>query len=244
MAEYFAQVAKSRVETLNQLFNFQKEVVNCSSCSLHIGVKSPVPGQLVPNSDFLFVGLAPGRNGAEKTGIPFTKDKSGRLFRKMVSLIESEGYTVSVTNIVKCNPLNELGNNRNPTSFEVNKCSIHLEGEIRIVKPRMIIILGKITEKFLNISRTQLSNDSGIKSAIASNIPTLTIFHPSAIANYHKKSESEYHALFLEIINIYRAIYNEERDQRKLPIFSDVDYTKSNHETEYLEALKKLNEWR
>lgn len=211
MAEYFAQEAKSRVEALNQLFNFQKEVVNCDSCSLHTSVKSPVPGQLVPDSDFLFVGLAPGRNGAEKTGIPFTKDKSGRLFRKMVSVIESEGYTVSVTNIVKCNPLNDLGNNRNPTPLEICKCSIHLEREIRIVKPRMIIILGKVTEKFLNISRTQVSNKAKVKSSIGGNIPTLTIFHPSAVANYHKKSESEYQILFSEIINVYRAIYNERK---------------------------------
>jgi uracil-DNA glycosylase family 4 len=160
----------------------------------------------------------------------------------MVSVIESEGYTVSVTNIVKCNPLNDLGNNRNPTPLEISKCSIHLEREIRIVKPRMIIILGKVTEKFLNISRTQVSNKGEVKSAIGGNIPTLTIFHPSAVANYHKKSESEYQILFSEIINVYRAIYNEGLDQRKLPIFSDGDCTNSNHEAGNLDEMKKMIE--
>lgn len=243
MTEYFEQVTKSRVDTLNQLFKFQIEVVNCDSCSLHNGVKSPVPGQLVPHSDFLFVGLAPGRNGAERTGIPFTKDKSGRLFRKMVSVIESEGYTVSVTNLVKCNPLNEQGNNRNPTPYEIHKCSIHLEREIRIVKPRMIIILGKVTEKFLDVTRNKLTNKSETTGVLASNIPTLTIFHPSAIANYHKKSESDYHTLFYEIISIFRYVYNAGPKQRSLPIFSEVDYKNSKQGRKLPDEVKEMIYW-
>lgn len=241
MAEYFAQVAESRVEVLNQLYNFQLEVVNCVSCPLHKEVKSPVPGQLVLLSDFLFVGLAPGRNGAEKTGIPFTKDKSGRLFRKMISILEEKGLTVSVTNIVKCNPLDKNKNNRNPTPFEIRQCSLHLEREIELVRPKMIIILGKVTEKFLNISHESATTDTIEINLSKNKIPTMTIFHPSAIANYHKMSESEYQSIFSDIADIYKNFYKEGLDQKRLPIDSDDDLKKKKENVP--EAMRKMIEW-
>jgi uracil-DNA glycosylase len=95
-----------------------------------------------------FLGLAPGRNGADITGIPFTRDPSGRLFREMLGRVGlSDAF---VTNLVKCNPKDDKGRNRYPTREEINNCRPHLESELEMVKPRVVVLLGDIaTKEFL-----------------------------------------------------------------------------------------------
>lgn len=204
----------SRKRAMNGLYNLQLQVINCQKCHLHSKVKSPVPGQISFNTDFLFIGLAPGRSGAEVTGIPFTKDKSGRLFRRMTSLIEERGLTFSVTNIVKCNPLDREGRNRNPTNDEVEACTEYLKREIEITKPKVIVILGKVTEKLLGIKEEKENFINAYISVKSNSSPrVLTIYHPSAIANYHKMTVGEYEDVFGELITLYDSTFKEAKNR-------------------------------
>lgn len=85
------------------------------------------------NSFIIFLGEAPGYKGADLTGIPFTKDKSGELFNEMLLHAGWKMEDVYTTNIVKCCP----PGNRTPKEDEVNNCAGKwLEGELKQIKPR------------------------------------------------------------------------------------------------------------
>ena len=108
------------------------------------------------NADFLFVGEATGKNGADLTGVPFTRDQSGqRLQRLLIQLGLSEEtdeqYALPrlincyVTNLVRCNP----PNNRNPTRVEIEKCQPYLVEEIRRIQPKVVIPIGNFATKWV-----------------------------------------------------------------------------------------------
>jgi uracil-DNA glycosylase family 4 len=119
---------------------------DCDRCSQLVVSRSRiVPGAGSSVSRALFVGLAPGRNGADVTGIPFTRDPSGRLFREMLGRVGL--FDAFVTNLVKCNPKDEKGRNRNPTREEIDNCRPHLDAELEKVGPRVVVLLGNIVTK-------------------------------------------------------------------------------------------------
>jgi uracil-DNA glycosylase family 4 len=144
------------------------------------------------NATIMFVGLAPGRNGADITGVPFTRDPSGILFQEAMikagfSLENDPTFEkpklkhVFITNIVKCNPKDEKGNNRHPSKDEINNCVKYFEIEKQLIKPNIIVLLGKTTtEHILNIKIgqfIQLHNNPIYKDSIIY-VPFL---HPSYI---------------------------------------------------------------
>lgn len=101
-----------------------------------------VPGAGCVPANVMFVGIAPGRMGGDRTGIPFSGDRSGQLLRTM---IEDAGLQdVFISNLVRCNPRDSGGRNRDPTSGEIANCRGHLLAEFAIVRPRIVACLGRI----------------------------------------------------------------------------------------------------
>jgi len=89
----------------------------------------------------MFVAEAPGRHGADRTGVPLHGDATGYNFEQ---LLATAGWTrdeVFVTNSVLCNP-REGGLNSTPTPEETANCSVHLEAQIAHVSPRIIAPIG------------------------------------------------------------------------------------------------------
>lgn len=95
----------------------------------------------------MFVGIAPGRFGGDITGIPFSGDRSGNLLRAMIA--RAGLGDVFITNLVRCNPRDERGRNRDPFADEIANCRAHLEAEIAMVRPRVIACLGRIAWRHL-----------------------------------------------------------------------------------------------
>lgn len=126
----------------------KREVLACDLCpSLACSRTQAVPGTGKPRADLLFVGEAPGRHGADKSGVPFTNDRSGQLFRRVLIRLEEvhKGpLSAYVTNAVKCNPTDGGGRNRPPSRAEVANCSGFLKREIAIVRPQVIVPLGRL----------------------------------------------------------------------------------------------------
>jgi DNA polymerase len=92
----------------------------------------------------LFVAEAPGRLGAVKTRLPLSGDATGRNFDR---LLEAAGWArndVWVTNAIMCWPRGENGNNGRPQSEELRNCSQHLERQIAVVDPRVVVPLGLV----------------------------------------------------------------------------------------------------
>lgn len=92
----------------------------------------------------LLVAEAPGARGAERTGVPFCGDASGRNFER---LLERAGFSrqgVFITNAVICNPQSPDGSNRRPTSAELESCSRWLRATIALVDPFVVGTLGAV----------------------------------------------------------------------------------------------------
>ena len=127
------------------------DILRCSSCSEMIKSRSrPVPGMGNSNAKVMMVGLAPGKDGADLTGIPFTRDPSGELINELIASIGlSREEDIFITNLVKCNPKDEKGRNRPPSKQEIANCCQYLKREIDCIKPRIIIAFGKDATEFL-----------------------------------------------------------------------------------------------
>jgi uracil-DNA glycosylase len=93
------------------------------------------------------VGLAPGRLGADRTGIPFSGDRSGELLRRMIA--RANLRRVFITNVVRCNPRDARGRNRNPSAREIANCSGHLAAELGVVRPQIVVCLGAVAWRHL-----------------------------------------------------------------------------------------------
>jgi uracil-DNA glycosylase family 4 len=104
-------------------------------------VLSTVNGDI--ESRVLFVAEAPGRLGAERTGVPLHGDRTGDNFETLLGNVGWKRDQVFITNAILCNPQQDNGNNGTPTTEEIANCSAYLEMVITLVKPDVVVTLGK-----------------------------------------------------------------------------------------------------
>ena len=115
----------------------------CTRCAALTRSRSRVvPGDGAIPAAVCFVGLAPGRLGGDRTGIPFSGDRSGELLRRMIR--KAGLANVFITNLVRCNPRDAGGRNRDPDRVEIANCRAHLAAELALVRPRIVACLGRI----------------------------------------------------------------------------------------------------
>ncbi len=96
------------------------------------------------NAKVLFVGEAPGRLGAERTGIPFCGDRSGERFEQLLAAMKWNRADVFITNAVICNPRDAAGNNDVPNRTELSNCSQLLRSTIDMLNPSTVIAVGNV----------------------------------------------------------------------------------------------------
>jgi DNA polymerase len=125
----------------HELTMLQASMRECCDCAALVKCRSRVvPGDGAVPAQVMFVGIAPGRFGGDITGIPFSGDRSGILLRSMITRASIED--AFITNLVRCNPRDERGRNRDPRADEIDNCRKHLDAEIVMVRPRIIVCLG------------------------------------------------------------------------------------------------------
>lgn len=159
--------------------SLKEEIKHCKKCkNLVASRRQAVPGDGLTPAKVLFVGLSPGRNGADITGIPFTRDSSGLLFREMLEIIDIKNFYVS--NIVKCNPKDSKGRNRTPTNQEIKNCRKFLDLEVSMVTPDVIVPFGaQATEFFLGPIKSMASVVLTCKSF--DKYIVVPLYHPSTL---------------------------------------------------------------
>jgi uracil-DNA glycosylase family 4 len=91
----------------------------------------------------VIVGLAPGRLGAERTGVPFSGDRSGAMLDTLLARVPLRRADVFITNAVLCNPQDATGRNAPPTTAELRRCRDHLAATLAAVDPSLVIALGR-----------------------------------------------------------------------------------------------------
>ena len=92
----------------------------------------------------MFIAEAPGRGGAERTGIPFSGDFSGRTFERLLNEVGWTRADVFITNAALCNPQGPTGANRPPSQRELANCRGHLRATLAIVNPPVVVTLGAV----------------------------------------------------------------------------------------------------
>jgi uracil-DNA glycosylase family 4 len=132
------------------------DIGDCTRCKLHtLGRQQIVFGVGSPEADLMFVGEAPGADEDEQ-GIPFV-GRAGQLLTKIIEAIELRRDDVYIANIIKCRP----PQNRNPEPDEVASCEPFLFRQVDVIKPKVIVALGKYAAQTLLRTDTPISRLRG-----------------------------------------------------------------------------------
>jgi len=130
--------------------DFAADVEACTACGLCRARKKSVPGVGDPNAQWLFVGEGPGAEEDAK-GEPFV-GQAGKLLDSMLAALGlSRGANVYIANVVKCRP----PGNRTPEPAEAAACQPYLDRQVELIRPRLIVALGKsAATTLLNVDAT------------------------------------------------------------------------------------------
>lgn len=148
-------------------------VADCTACPLHQARTRTVFGVGDENADWLWVGEGPGAE-EDASGEPFV-GQAGKLLDNMLAAISLQrGRHVYITNIVKCRP----PGNRNPEPAEAQQCAPYLARQIELIRPKLIIALGKVAAQNLLHTDATVASLRG-KLHDCSGIPLIVTYHPA-----------------------------------------------------------------
>ncbi|NJD98530.1 uracil-DNA glycosylase [Thermococcus sp. LS1] len=121
----------------------EEKIKSCRKCSLGELRTNAVPGSGSYDAKIMFVGEAPGYWEDQK-GLPFV-GRAGKVLDELLAEIGLSRDDVYITNIVKCRP----PDNRDPTEDEIKACSPYLDRQIDIIRPRVIVPLGRHSMRYI-----------------------------------------------------------------------------------------------
>jgi uracil-DNA glycosylase family 4 len=157
-----------------ELQAYFEEIKDCQKCALGKTRTNFVFGFGHPQAKVMFIGEAPGQQEDEQ-GVPFV-GPAGLLLDKMLFAIGLKRDDVFIANVLKCRP----PQNRDPLPAEVVQCEPYLQKQLDLIKPKVLVSLGRISGQTLlrcNDSLTALRN----KIHEYNGIPLLVTYHPSAL---------------------------------------------------------------
>jgi len=165
--------------------NLKEACVGCTECELHKTRNNVVFGVGNPEAEVLFIGEGPGESEDLK-GEPFV-GRAGKLLDDMLGLIGlSRSKNIYIANIVKCRP----PGNRDPGQDEREKCFKWLRAQIEILKPKIIVCLGRIAATELIDSGFKITQSHG-KWFDINNSKYMALYHPAALLrDPHKKPDT------------------------------------------------------
>jgi len=148
-------------------------VAGCTACALHKSRTQTVFGVGDEDADWMLIGEAPGAE-EDRLGDPFV-GQAGRLLDNMLAAVGLErGRNVYIANVLKCRP----PGNRNPEPEEVARCTPHLLRQIELVRPKLIVAMGRFA------AQTLLDTDASIASLRGrlhryAGVPLIVTYHPA-----------------------------------------------------------------
>jgi len=162
-----------------RLDSIRSVIDRCKFCGLHKYRQNTVFGSGNPDAELMFIGEAPGYF-EDKKGIPFVGSSGKLLDDAIEECLGCERHKFYITNIVKCRPLD----NRNPNAIEIGACMPYLKKQIDIIRPNIIVTLGKIASQILLDTGKPMKEMRGkrfeyrLKDRVCTVIP---VYHPSYI---------------------------------------------------------------
>ncbi|HUA26956.1 MAG TPA: uracil-DNA glycosylase [Steroidobacteraceae bacterium] len=160
---------------VEQWESLRTEVLQCTRCSLHAGRTQGVVGVGNPQADWMVIGEAPGAE-EDRRGEPFV-GRAGQLLDAMLRAIGlSRAQNVYIANVLKSRP----PNNRDPRPEEVAACLPYLKRQIELVRPRLLLAVGRIAAQNLLGTEESLSRLRGKVHRFGElNTPLVVTYHPA-----------------------------------------------------------------
>ena len=158
----------------------ESKITKCNKCGISCNQKPLVDN--MRKSDIMFLGIS-AKIKEKEDEMPLSENTNSGKLIKMIEerlLEENNNLLCYRSNIVKCVPLNEKGKIRYPDTLEIENCIENLVYELNIVKPKVVVFLGRLGEKHLKKKIMELGYN------------TITIYHPSYIYVYRKKEIEKY----------------------------------------------------
>ncbi len=122
-----------------EMDELEKSIINCKKCKLCQRRQNIVFGEGNTNTKVMFIGEGPGGD-EDKEGRPFV-GKAGQLMNKAFDVVGIKRENVYIANIIKCRP----PQNRDPEPDEIEACINYLRNQVMIIKPQIIVLLGRIS---------------------------------------------------------------------------------------------------
>ena len=188
------------------LEKLNNQILKCEKCALCKTRINVVPGEGSPKAEIMFIGEGPGKNEDEQ-GRPFI-GAAGKLLDKLIELIGLTRKDIYIANVVKCRP----PQNRDPLPEEVDACRPWLNKQIEIIKPELIVLLGRHSmDRFL--PNLKISLDHG-KPKRKNGQVYFPIYHPAA-ALYRNGLLEDLQKDFKKIPKVLEIIKEDKTERNK-----------------------------
>ena len=163
-----------QIKVAASLDELKKTVSACTLCELHRSRTQTVFGTGHPAAEWLIIGEAPGAD-EDRLGEPFV-GRAGQLLTSMLRAVGLAREEVFIANILKCRP----PNNRDPQADEVRNCASYLRQQIELIKPRIILVVGRIAAQSLLNTDAPIGKMRGQKYIYQdTDIPVVATYHPA-----------------------------------------------------------------
>jgi uracil-DNA glycosylase len=194
------QQPEERLSAMRKLHHEMNHCFDCELCKNRDSTTLPGEGNL-NSPDIMVVGECADDN--DKAANRIFSGEAGTLFAKMLASIGYRREDVYVTNVCKC----PSPGNRKPSMRELRACHGFLEEQIRIVRPKVILIMGEHAGKALFYKEPSLLKPQGSWSRFHG-IPVMTTFHPKYILRFSDTDDKHQTALKRAV---WRALQSVER---------------------------------
>ena len=153
--------------------HLKEAVPACTACALHKTRTQTVFGVGDEDADWMLIGEAPGAE-EDRLGEPFV-GQAGKLLDNMLAALGlRRGENVYIANVLKCRP----PGNRNPEPDEVAQCSPHLRRQIELIRPKLIVAMGRFAAQTLLNTDATIASLRGRVHAYAG-VPLVVTYHPA-----------------------------------------------------------------
>lgn len=181
----------------------EKAVPACTACSLHQTRTQTVFGVGNKNARLMIIGEAPGFY-EDQQGEPFV-GRAGQLLTEMIKTIGFDRSQVYIANILKCRP----PNNRDPEAAEVNSCTPFLDKQIALIKPCLLLAVGRISAHYLLKTKGSLESLRSKTHAYGANkTPLIVTYHPA----YLLRNPADKRKAFLDLQFIQHTLQGLQGD--------------------------------